>query len=101
MTARALPLSFGLCLFLPWAIPASVFGADLPSPPATQPPRLNIADRATSSSLVRCKQSTDDALRAVSALGFKWVDVAEYIEGFNEPDAERESRRFLDWAKQL
>jgi sugar phosphate isomerase/epimerase len=76
MTALALPLSFGLCLLLPWVIPSGVFGADAPAPPATQPPRLNIADRAACSSLVRCKQSTDDALRVVSAMGFKWVDLA-------------------------
>jgi sugar phosphate isomerase/epimerase len=76
MTALAFRLRLTFGLLLPGLIPPGVFGADLRTPLASQPPRVNIADRAACSSLVRCKQSTDDALRAVSALGFKWVDLA-------------------------
>jgi sugar phosphate isomerase/epimerase len=40
-------------------------------------------------------------VRRLVATGYRGFYVAEYIEGFNDLDALKESRRFLEWARQL
>jgi len=103
----------GLVLILGCA--RASFAANTVNPAAAPPGRLKVAGCLACSSLVRCKQPTDEVFSAISAIGFKWVDLAclnwapqvavpkllEYIEGFNQVEPMRECGRFLDWAKPL
>ena len=40
-------------------------------------------------------------MRKLEAAGYKGFYVAEYIEGFNTVDPVAESRKFLEWLKQV
>jgi sugar phosphate isomerase/epimerase len=42
-----------------------------------------------------------EVVRKLQAAGYKGFYVSEYIEGHNQIDALKESRRFLEWAKRL
>jgi len=63
-----------LGLTLGWAAPAA---PDPQAPvPAPTPGARRVADYASCSSLVRLKQPTEPALRAVAGLGYRWVDLS-------------------------
>lgn len=42
-----------------------------------------------------------EVVRKLEAVGYKGFYVSEYIEGHNQVDALKESKRFLEWAKRL
>lgn len=70
--ALALPLASANVL-----AQAPATGANHPTASATTPAKVqSVANRASCSSLILARQSTDKALAAIASLGFHWVDLS-------------------------